>query len=76
MLYAKSFGHAASEEMSFEIVDDGRTTDTYLSYKLTKGTSWGRAREGHSHSHKGGSGDLPQENFIFLDVRRDDFNAL
>ena len=37
----KSFGHTASEEMSFEIVDDGRTddngqtTDTYLSYKLT-----------------------------------------
>ena len=32
-----SFGHTASEEMSFEIVDDddGRTTDTYLSYKLT-----------------------------------------
>ena len=44
----KSFGHTASEEMSFEIVDDdgqttdgrrtdddGRTMDTYLSYKLT-----------------------------------------
>ena len=31
-----SFGHTASEEMSFEIVDDdGRTADTYLSYKLT-----------------------------------------
>ena len=31
----KSFGHTASE-MSFEIVDDdGRMTDTYLSYKLT-----------------------------------------
>ena len=29
----KNFGHTASE-MSFEIVDDdGRTTDTYLSYK-------------------------------------------
>ena len=37
----KSFGRTASEEMSFEIVDDdgltddGRTMDTYLSYKLT-----------------------------------------
>ena len=45
----KNFGHTTSEEMSFEIVDDdgrtttdgrrraddGRTTDTYLSYKLT-----------------------------------------
>ena len=31
----KSFGHTASEEMSFEIVDNGWTTDTYLSYKLT-----------------------------------------
>ena len=36
MAMIKSFGHTASEEMSFEIVDDdGRTTDTYLSYKLT-----------------------------------------
>ena len=42
----KSFGHTASEEMSFEIVDDdgrttkddGQTTDTYLSYKLTFGS--------------------------------------
>ena len=25
----------ASEEMSFENVDDGRTTDAYLYYKLT-----------------------------------------
>ena len=39
----KSFGHTASEEMSYEIVDDdgrrrtddGWTADTYLSYKLT-----------------------------------------
>ena len=39
----KSFGHTASEEMQYEIVDDDRrtttddrrTTDTYLSYKLT-----------------------------------------
>ena len=39
----KSLRHTASEEMSFEIMDDdgrqrmddGRTTDTYLSYKLT-----------------------------------------
>ena len=31
------FGHTSSEEMSFEIVDDddGRTTDAYLSYKIT-----------------------------------------
>ena len=26
-------------------------------------------------SRKGGSGDLPRENFVFSDVRRDDFNA-
>ena len=30
----------------------------------------------HSPSLKGGSGDLPRENFIFQDVHRNDFNAL
>ena len=29
----KSFGHTASEEMSFEIVDEGRKTDTYKKIK-------------------------------------------
>ena len=33
-------------------------------------------RGGCSPSRKGGSGDLPRENLIFPDVRRDDFNAL
>ena len=33
-------------------------------------------KRGHSPSCKGGSGDLPRENFIFPDVRSDDFNAL
>ena len=30
---------------------------------------------GHSPSRKGGLGDLPRENFIFPDVRRDNFYA-
>ena len=41
-----------------------------------EGTSWGRARGGYSPSRKGGSGDLPRENFIFPDFHTDDFNAL
>ena len=36
----------------------------------------GEHERGHSPSRKGGSGDLPRENFIFPDVRSDDFNAL
>ena len=45
-------------------------------FTSAEGTSWGRAREGVLPSRKGGSGDLPRENFIFPDVGRDDFNAL
>ena len=42
-----------------------------------EGKSRGRAREGaFPPSRKGGSGDLPRENFIFPDVRRNDFYAL
>ena len=36
----------------------------------------GEHERGHSPSRKGGSGDLPRENFILTDVRRNDFNAL
>ena len=37
MLYVKcgKIGFMASEEMSFENVDDGRTMDAFLYYKLT-----------------------------------------
>ena len=37
MLYVKlvSIGFMASEEMSFENVDDRQTTDAHLYYKLT-----------------------------------------
>ena len=34
----KRIGLTASEEKSFENVDDGRTTDTYIYYKLTEGS--------------------------------------
>ena len=36
----------------------------------------GEHERGRTPSLKGGSGDLPRENFIFPDVRRNDFNAL
>ena len=36
----------------------------------------GEHERGRSPSRKGGSGDLPRENFIFPDVCRNDFNAL
>ena len=45
-------------------------------FTSAEGTSWGEHERGHSPSRKGGSGDLPRENFIFPDVRTDDFNAL
>ena len=34
-------------------------------------TSGGEHERGYSPSRKGGSGDLPRENFIFLDVHMD-----
>ena len=36
----------------------------------------GESTRGGIQACKGGSGDLPRENFIFPDVRSDDFNAL
>ena len=43
---------------------------------MPKARAGGEHEMGHSPSRKGGSGDLPRENFISPDVRRDDFNAL
>ena len=43
---------------------------------MPKARVGGEHERGHSPFRKGGSGDLPRENFIFPDVRRDDFNAL
>ena len=46
---------------------------------MPKARVGGEHERGHSPSRKGvgwGLGDLPRDNFIFPDVRRDDFNAL
>ena len=44
--------------------------------RASRGRVGGEHERGHSPSHKGGSGDLPQGTFIFPDIRTDDFNAL
>ena len=43
---------------------------------MPKARVGGEHERGYSPPRQGGSGDLPRENFIFPDVRRDDFNAL
>ena len=44
--------------------------------RVPKARVGGERERVRSPSSNGGSGDLPRENFIFPDVRRNDLNAL
>ena len=63
----------AGPSSAFEKWSGHERSKTFTS---AEGTSRGRAREGaFPPSRKGGLGEIPQEIFIFPDVRRNDFNA-
>ena len=72
-MYITFLGAVPGPSSAFEKWSGPETSKTF--YECRRHELRESTRE-NTPSRNGGSGDLPRENFIFTDVRRDDFNAL